>query len=252
MKLELVPIENIPIIKKNDNIGKIIVEKDQDICDNDIYVIASTIISKSQGRLFNLKDINPKEKSIIISKKNGKDPRFVEAVLSESSEVLITDPFLLVKTNIGNICVNSGIDYSNVGNDNYIYLPLNPDLEAKKIGCYIYNTLHKNISVIITDTNGRPFRNGQTGVSIGVYGINPIYSWIGKKDLFGYTLKVSEQAIVDEIACAANIIMGEGNRGYPIIKLRGLKLYTKDNVSIDSIYRNKNKDIIFNNLKNKN
>ena len=252
MKLELTPIENIPIIKKNDNIGKIIIENDDDICDNDIYVIASTIVSKSQGRFFRLNDINPTKYAEEISKKNGKDSRFVQAVLQDSDETLVINPFLLVKTKCGNICINSGIDYSNVGNDEYIYLPKNPDNEAKKIGHYIYKLLNKKVSVIITDTNGRPFRNGQTGVSIGVYGINPIYSWINKKDLFGYTLRVSEQAIVDEIACAANILMGEGDRGYPIIKLRGLQLYTDDSVSISSIYRNKDKDIIYNHLRNKN
>lgn len=251
MKLELIPIEKIPLIDENDNIGEIIVKNDSDIQNNDIYVIASTIVAKSQGRIFKLEDMVPTKEAINIAKNNKKDPRLVEAILKESTELIISTPFLLVKTKNGNICINAGIDGSNVKNENYIYLPKNPDNEAKKIGKYIEENKKINISIIITDTNGRPFRNGQTAVAIGVYGINPIYSWIGKEDLFNHILEVSEEAIVDEIASAANLIMGEGNNGYPIVKIRGLKLYTKEYKPISSLYRKEEKDMIVKVLKQK-
>ncbi len=251
MKIELKPIKNIPLVKVNDNIGNFIIENDNDIHDDDIYIIASTIVAKSQGRMFKLKDIIPSNRAIEISHKNGKEPRLIQAVLNESENILIEDPFLLVKTKNGNICINAGIDGSNVEQENFIYLPKNPDNEAMKIGKLIKEKCNKDVSVIITDTNGRPFRNGQVSVAIGVYGIDPIMSWIGKKDLYDHTLKVSEEAIVDEIASASNLLMGEGNNGFPIIKLRGLHIYTEKNTSIMSLYRNESRDIISNLLLSK-
>lgn len=249
MKLELIPITNIPFIKEKDNIANLIIQNDLDIQNEDIYIIASTIIAKSQGQKFKLEEIIPSSRAINLSKISMKDPRLVEAILSQSTDILIKKPFILVKTKNGNICINAGIDCSNIEGDYYIYLPINPDKEAETIGKSIEKQINKSICIIITDTNGRPFRNGQISVAIGIYGIKPILSWIGKKDLFDHTLQVSEEAIVDEISSAANLLMGEGNNGYPIIKLRGLHLYTKEKVCISEIYRKEEKDLIVKCLK---
>ncbi|MDL5502381.1 MAG: coenzyme F420-0:L-glutamate ligase, partial [Candidatus Methanoperedens sp.] len=149
------------------------------------------------------------------------DPRFVQAVLDESVEILLESPFLLVRIKNGSICVNAGIDHSNVeGSDNILLLPKNPDKSAFDLKKSLFNYTGKNVSVVITDTNGRAFRTGQTGAAIGCAGIKPTRDWRGTKDLFGRVLEVKNEGIVDEIAGFANILMGEGDGGMPIVVIR--------------------------------
>lgn len=249
MDLNLHAIENVPIIKPGDDIADIICDLLSDIQDDDIFVIASTIISKAENNFFKLDGITAGPEAIRISKLNGKDPRFVQVVLDESLEVFIESPFMLVRTTRGNVCVNAGIDGSNVGDSVYITLPKNPEKAAKEIGLKIFEKTGKKVSIIVSDTNGRAFKVGQTNAAIGVYGISPIRDWVGSQDLFGKVLEASKQAIVDEIACAANILMGEGSYGYPIIRVRGLSLYTDEKVSINDLFRPEKDDIIIEGLR---
>jgi coenzyme F420-0:L-glutamate ligase/coenzyme F420-1:gamma-L-glutamate ligase len=125
-----------------------------------------------------------------------------------------------------------------------IYPPENPDASASRIGEELEKLSEKKLSVIVTDTNGRAFKIGQTGAAIGVYKIKPVKRWIGEKDLFGKVLEITEEAVVDELAGAANLLMGEGAGGTPVIVIRGLDYYCKENTSIKEIYRPEEKDII--------
>ena len=244
MSLTLKAVENIPLIQEGDDLADLICQNAGDIADKDIFVIASTVVSKAIGLTFFEKDIIPSAEAEKIAKLNGKDPRFVQAILDESVEVLTKAPFMLVRNKNGHVCINAGIDASNVGGDRLLKLPEKPDFHAEKIGKAIEEKTKKKISVIITDTNGRAFKEGQTNVAVGLYNIKAIRQWIGEKDLYGKVLEISEEAVVDEIAGAANLLMGEGGFGYPVVVVRGLDLYTNEKVSVKEMYRKNEKDLI--------
>ncbi len=236
-------VGNIPLIKAGDDIARILCEKNE-LKPHDIVVISSTIVSKSEGRTIPLETVKPTERAKTIANKNQNDPRFVQAVLDESEEILLESPFLLVRTKHGSICVNAGIDHSNVeGSDNILLLPEDPDASALKIKDSIFKYTGKKVSVVITDTNGRAFRMGQTGAAIGIAGIKATRDWRGTEDLFGRVLEVKNEAVVDEIAGFANILMGEGNGGTPVVIIHGLDLF-HDSCGIKELYRPEDEDVI--------
>ena len=248
MKFEAFAVENIPLIKKGDDIGQIICER-TDIVDGDVIVIASTIVGKAEGRTFTLEGIVPGTKAVEISKNSKCSPGCIQTVLDRSNECLISSPILLVEMKNGHICINAGIDESNVEGEVFLELPTDSDMSAESIGKKIESSTGTHISVIITDTNGRAFKIGQTGVAVGVYRIHPLKDWRGQRDLFGKELKVTEESVADEIAGAANLLMGEGNGGYPVVIIRGLKLRSQDNVSVKEMYRSDKEDLIKKSLK---
>ncbi len=212
-------IQGLPIIKEGDDIA-FLVKSIFDLQDGDVLCIASTVIAKSEGRFRRLEDYEPASfRAIEIAKAIGKDPRFVQAVLDESEDVLLERPFLLVVTKFGHIGVNAGIDQSNVGDGRILLLPENPGASAEGIR----KRLGKECAVIITDTCGRPFRCGVTGVAVGWAGIAALRDWRGKADMHGRELEITLEAIVDEIASAANMLMGEAGDGTPAVVFRGLQ-----------------------------
>jgi coenzyme F420-0:L-glutamate ligase/coenzyme F420-1:gamma-L-glutamate ligase len=243
-------VENIPLVKPGDDIGRLITERTE-LEAHDIVVISSTIVSKSENRILSLDKINVTQRAEAIAGIDNNDPRFVQAVMNESSEILLESPFLLVLMENGSICVNAGIDRSNVeGEDNILLLPESPDESARKIKNSLFRLSGKRVSVIIADTNGRAFRVGQTGAAIGVAGIKPTRDWRGTKDLFHKVLEVKNEAVVDEISGFANILMGEGDSGTPIVVLRGLALY-QESYGIEELYRPEKEDVIRRALKSR-
>lgn len=247
-KLSMYPIK-LPVIKDGMDIGDLLIEGIKEIGlsieNGDIIVVAHTAVSKSEGRIRLLDDIKPTSKAINIANKKNDDPRFIQAILDETEEVIIEyPPIFLVKAKCGNICINAGVDRSNIEDGAVILLPRDPDLSARKIGEQIFEMENKKIGVIISDTNGRPFRKGQVGFAIGVYNIDPIRDWRGRKDMFGRMLRVSEEAIVDELAALANILMGEGDWMTPAVLIKGLSLINEDSMGIKTIYRDESTDYI--------
>ncbi len=243
-------VENIPLIKEGDDIARLLTEKTE-IKEHNIVVISSTIVSKSEGRALSLNNVKATQRAKNIAKRNQNDPRFVQAVLDESEEVLLESPFLLVRTRNGSICVNAGIDRSNVeGSENILLLPKDADKSALGIKESIFNYTGKKVSVVITDTNGRAFRMGQTGAAIGIAGIKATRDWRGTEDLFGRVLEVKNEAVVDEIAGFANILMGEGSGGTPIVIIRGLNLY-HESYGIRELFRPEEEDVIRRALKSR-
>ena len=243
MNVKVFTVQNIPLIKPDDDIAGII-KDNVDIKEQDIIAISSTIVSKSENRIISLNEVTITEKAENIARNNNSDPRFVQAVLNESTEILLDSPFLLVRTRNGSICVNAGIDNSNVdGEGNVILLPENPDKSAGKIKNRIFELTGKKVSIVITDTNGRAFRNGQTGAASGISGIKATVDWRGTKDLFGNVLEIKNEAVVDEISGFANVLMGEGNGGTPVVVFRGLDLYSEKG-SMKDIHRPENEDVI--------
>ncbi len=243
MKFEAIAVENIPLIHAGDNLPLIICENIE-LQDMDIVIIASTVVAKAEGEIFRLEDITPGKTALEIAARNGRDARFIQAVVSRSREVLVEKPFMLVTTLAGHTCVNAGVDESNIEEGFLLYPPENPDVSALRLGQELEKLSGKKISVIVTDTNGRAFKIGQTGVAIGIYRIKPVKRWIGEKDLFGKVLEITEEAVADELAGTANLLMGEGAGGIPAVVIRGLNHYCKENTSIKEIYRPDEQDII--------
>ncbi len=243
MKFEAIAVENIPLIHPGDDLPSIIYEN-IGLQDRDIVIVASTVVAKAEGETFRLEDITPGKMALEIAARNGKDARFIQAVLSRSREVLVEKPFMLVTTLAGHTCVNAGVDESNIEDGFLLYPPENPDASASRLGKELERLSGKKLSVIVTDTNGRAFKIGQTGAAIGIYKIKPVKHWIGEKDLFGKILEITEEAVADELAGAANLLMGEGAGGIPVVVIRGLEHYCEEDISIKEIYRPEEQDII--------
>lgn len=243
MKFEAIAVENIPLIHTGDNLPLIIC-KNLELQDRDIVIVASTVVAKAEGEIFRLEDITPGKTALEMASRNGKDARFIQAVLSRSREVLVEKPFMLVTTLAGHTCVNAGVDESNIEDGFLLYPPVNPDVSASRLGQELEKLSGKKLSVIVTDTNGRAFKLGQTGAAIGIYKITPIKHWIGEKDLFGKVLEVTEEAVADELAGAANLLMGEGAGGTPVVVIRGFDYYCEEETFIKKMYRPEEMDVI--------
>jgi len=226
--ISIIGLQKIPLIKSGDNLSRIIVEtmkKEKVPIDNgDIIVVAQKIVSKAEGRTVKLRNIVPSDKAKKIADQTLKDPRLVELVLKETREIVKATPeIFIVRNKKGIICINAGIDKSNVsGNDSYALLPEDPDKSAKKLLSEIAKLTRKRVAVVVCDTYSRPFRRGQVGFTIGIAGINPFIDYRGQKDLFSYTLKVKNAAIADEIASAAELVIGEGKEAIPVAIIKNL------------------------------
>jgi coenzyme F420-0:L-glutamate ligase/coenzyme F420-1:gamma-L-glutamate ligase len=234
----VIGIRGLPIIHEGDDIVSLISKK-QSFYDGDILCIASTIYSKSKGYTKPLASIIPGRKAQRLAKLNGEDPRFVQAVLDASADVIMEHPFILSELAFGHIGVRAGVDQSNIEDGMVIFLPPDPMKAADSIRDQIKNILNKEIGVIITDTCGRSFRRGQTGNAIGWSGMTAIRDFRGDVDLFGHVLKITEEAVVDEIAGFANFVMGESNNGVPAVVFRNCPVWKGH----DNLYFSKTEDI---------
>jgi coenzyme F420-0:L-glutamate ligase/coenzyme F420-1:gamma-L-glutamate ligase len=222
-------VENFPLIQPGDNIARIFVETARKnglkIEDGDVIAVAQKILSKAERRVLSLKDVVPSKKAEEIAKVTGKNPKFVQLVLEETKNVVKSSRgILVVEDKRGLVSINAGVDKSNVkGRGNFALLPEDPDESARKFCTEIKELTGKNVAVIVSDTYSRPFRRGQVNFAIGVSGIKPFKDYRGKKDLFGETLKVKNVAVVDEIAAAAELLMGQAKEATPIVVFKGLK-----------------------------
>lgn len=231
-------IRGLPLIKSGDDLAAMICERIK-IEDGDILSIASTIYSKSKGYTKALSEITPTVKAKRLGKLNGEDPRFVQAVLDASKEILMEEPFILSELAFGHIGVRAGVDQSNISDGMVIFLPPDPMGAAAELKKEIKKITGKEIGVIITDTCGRSFRRGQTGHAIGWSGFTAIRDFRGDTDLFGHELKITEEAVVDEIAGFANFVMGESNNGVPAVIFHNCPSWTGH----DNLYFAANEDI---------
>jgi coenzyme F420-0:L-glutamate ligase/coenzyme F420-1:gamma-L-glutamate ligase len=221
-------LEGFPLVKSGDNVAEIIADTAEknglSLQDGDILVIAQKIFSKAEERVVTLKETLPSERAREIARTIGKSPRFVELVLRETKDVLkASQEVLLVRDKRGLTCINAGIDKSNVeGRGNLALLPEDPDLSARRCRVEIKKLTGRNVAIVICDTYSRPFRRGQVNFAIGLAGINPFKDYRKKKDLFGQILKVKNIAVVDEIAAAAELLMGQAQEAMPVVIFRGL------------------------------
>jgi coenzyme F420-0:L-glutamate ligase/coenzyme F420-1:gamma-L-glutamate ligase len=248
-RIEIIPIPVVPDIKAGDRLDIIILESinnaNEFLLEGDIVVVAQKVISKAEGRLIDLKLVNPSEKSLQIAKQSDKDPRLIELILNESVDILrLARGMLIAETKRGLICANAGVDQSNVekSNDYAALLPEDADLSARELRHSLKRKTGIDVAVVITDTFGRPFREGQINVAIGIAGIQPIKSYIGTLDMYGKKLKVTEIAVVDEIASAAELQMGKSER-IPVVIIRGYVYQMVETSSLSQLLRSRGKDL---------
>ena len=186
----------------------------------------------------------PTRKATRLAKELKKDPQVVQLILDEAKEtVLVKNGIIITETWHGLVCANSGVDQSNLADENAaVLLPKNPDGTAKKMRSFFKEKSGRDVAVVITDTFGRPFREGQTNVAIGVAGIRPIRNYIGKKDMFGKKLHVTEIAVADEIASAAELVMNKSD-GVPVAVVRGYAYEKDGHASSKRLLRGKKTDL---------
>ena len=232
MTLSLHPIPKIPLIEPGDPLAQITFDALQadglHLEDNDILVFAQKIVSKAEGRLVNLNQVEPSAEALELARQVEKDPRFVELVLRESSAVLRTRPGLIVvEHKKGFICANAGIDHSNVKgawgspDDWVLLLPEDPDASADGLRQKIEELSGARVGMLIIDSHGRAWRNGTVGVTIGLSQVPGVVDMRGKPDLFGYQLRVTMIAAADELAAAASLVMGQADECLPVVHVRG-------------------------------
>jgi len=229
VEIRIIGIAGIPMLKEGDNLAKMILEAAErqgtPIADGDVLVVTQKAVSKVEGRVYKLSDIQPSILAKRLAKRMDKDPALVELVLRESRAIVrMSGRHLITETRHGWVCANSGVDVSNVsGGDSAALLPIDPDRSAKELRREIRMLSGKNVAVVISDTFGRPFRIGHTDVAIGCSGIAPVLDLRGSKDLFGYVMKVKETALADELASAAELVVGNADEAVPVAVVRGLK-----------------------------
>jgi len=232
-RMEIIGIAGLPEVNEGDDLTRLFLDAVKDnkleLEDGDVIVFTSKIVAKSEGRVVDLTSVRVSSDAERIASETGKDPRIVQLILNEAKAIVkLRDNHIIVETNHGFVCANSGVDKSNVEGDKAVLLPKDPQKSAHELKNEIEARNGKSkavsVSVLISDSFGRAFRSGVTGVCIGISGIPAVVDRRGEEDRFGKIARVTQEAIADEICAAANLVMGEFAEGIPIAIVRGLEL----------------------------
>jgi coenzyme F420-0:L-glutamate ligase/coenzyme F420-1:gamma-L-glutamate ligase len=217
--LEVVALQGLPEIRPGDDLAAMIAAV-TDLRAGDVVAIAHKVVSKAEGRIVRLADVTPGERATTLAAEHGKDPRLVEVVLSETAELVRADAGRFIcRTRHGFVCANAGVDASNASEpDSLILLPLDPDGSARALRA----RLPQHPAVVITDSFGRAWRQGQCEIAIGLAGLVPVEDWRGRPDVAGRELHATIIAIADEAAAAADLVRAKDSRE-PAVRLRGLE-----------------------------
>ena len=224
-EIQIVPLPGLPEIAAGDDIAMAICQAIEATTvkpiAGDLFVVAHKIISKAEGRIVDLDSVNPSTTARNWAVESGKDPRLVELILSETRRVVRKGRgILIVETHHGLVCANAGVDVYNCPHGTALLLPRAPDNSARRLKHALDAAFGVPIGVIISDTFGRPWREGLVNVAIGVAGIGPLKDYRGQRDVFGRTLQASVLAVADELASAAELVMGKAER-IPVAMIRG-------------------------------
>jgi len=231
VQLNIIGLAGVPMVKPGDDLAAMTLAAYTATGlapeNGDVIVVAQKIVSKSEGRIVAVASVTPSERAIALGAETGKDPRFVEIVLSESRRIVRHRPNLIVAEHrLGFVMANAGIDHSNVapddGSERVLLLPLDPDASALALQQQLAARTKKRLAVIISDSFGRPWRRGTVGIALGVAGLPSVIDWRGQSDLFGRKLEVTETGFADEIAAAASLVQGQAAEATPIVVVRGL------------------------------
>ena len=246
-RLEVVGVAGLPEIESGDDLATQIVEASrangEPLVDRDIVVITSKIVSKAEGCAVELDDVAPSPFATSWAERWDKDPRVVEVVLRESKRIIRQiGPVLITETHHGFCCANSGVDQSSSGaHGRVLVLPRDSDESARRFR-QRFAELGVDVAVIISDTFGRPWREGQTDVAIGIAGIHPLRSYIGEVDPHGHEFRVQEICAADELTAAAELVKGNTSR-VPVAVIRGYEWTTDDDASMAPVLRDAERDL---------
>ena len=231
VQLNIIGLAGVPMVKPGDDLAAMTLAAYTATGlapeNGDVIVVAQKIVSKSEGRIVAVASVTPSERAIALGAETGKDPRFVEIVLSESRRIVRHRPNLIVAEHrLGFVMANAGIDHSNVapddGSERVLLLPLDPDASALALQQQLAARTKKRLAIIISDSFGRPWRRGTVGIALGAAGLPSVIDWRGQPDLFGRKLEVTETGFADEIAAAASLVQGQAAEATPIVLVRGL------------------------------
>lgn len=225
------PVDGIPEVRPGDDLLQHLLDAlardDQagPLADGDVLVVAQKIVSKSENRFVALATVEPGPEALDIAARCGKDPRLVELVLRESTEVVRVAPkVLIVRHRLGFVVANAAIDQSNVpdGEERVLLLPADPDASARALADAASARLGRRIAVLIADSFGRPWRQGVCGVCIGCAGLESLVDMRGHLDRQGRSLQVTQLAVADQLCAAASMVLGEAAEGRPMVRVRGV------------------------------
>ena len=247
-RLALCALEGLPLIAPGDDLAGLLAGalRETQIAprDGDILVVAQKIVSKAEGRIIDLNDVEPSPRACTLAHEVGKDARLVEVILRESTEVVRhKKDVLIVAHRLGFVMANAGVDQSNVdGCSRVLLLPCAPDASAARIKARLDQEFGVDMGVVVNDSFGRPWRNGVVGVALGAAGVPALWNLVGAPDLFGRPMRVTEVALADQIASAASLLMGESDEGLPAVHIRGLT-WPAERVPASSLVRPREMDM---------
>ena len=232
-EIRVVALKSLPEISPGDDLARLVVEaaqrEGQPLANGCAVVVAQKIVSKAEGRLVKLRDIHPSALAASFAREHGKDPRLIEVILQQARRVVKMDRgVLIVETHQGLVCANGGVDASNIagnaeGDEFATLLPCDPDASAERLRQGLQRLTGCDCAVVISDTFGRPWREGLTNVAIGAAGFRPLADYRGQRDQHGRLLRSTIVAVGDELAAAAGLLMGKA-AGTPVVFVYGARL----------------------------
>ena len=245
--ITVIGLRGFPEVRYGDDLGVLIVEACRrngvELRDGDVVVVSQVVVSKAEGRVVELEGVVYSKHAETLAKATGKDPRVVEVILREARKIVrVRNGVIITETIHGFVCANSGVDLSNVGEGKAALLPEDPDRSSREIRKRIRELTGCDVAVIISDTHGRPFRRGTINVAIGCSGLAPLWDRRGEKDLYGRELRSKVTCVADELASAAELVMGQANEGIPVAIIRGYRYESKES-SAREIIRPEQEDL---------
>lgn len=240
MRLEIFPVSGMPEIRPGMDLTsemlRALARAGERLCDGDVVAVAQKVVSKAEGRIRYLPEVEPGPTAVRLANEHGKDPRVVETILQGSRRVVrAIEGVIITETHHGFICADSGVDRSNAGAaDTVVLLPQDADASARKIRLDIRERCGVSVGVVITDTFGRAWREGQTNAAIGFAGVPAFVTYAGQRDPNDYELRVTQIALADELAAASELVMGKLERR-PVAIIRGLAHGNGDDGATDYV-----------------
>jgi coenzyme F420-0:L-glutamate ligase/coenzyme F420-1:gamma-L-glutamate ligase len=228
--VQMIPLSPFPLVQPGDDLAALISDRLADLgpAPGDVLVVAQKVVSKAEGRYVRLAEVEPGAEAIALAEQADKDPRLAQLILDESVEVLRVRPgVIIVEHRCGWVHANAGIDRSNIPSDDsdpsVLLLPEDTDRSARELAERLVERFGLQLPVIINDSAGRAWRQGTVGFALGSSGIEPLSNQVGDPDLYGRPLETTEVAVVDELAAAASLVMGQAAEASPVVLLRGTR-----------------------------
>jgi coenzyme F420-0:L-glutamate ligase / coenzyme F420-1:gamma-L-glutamate ligase len=245
-RYEVIGIEGLPEIDRGDDLAALITgaaaSQGTPLSSRDLLVVSQKIVSKCEGRVVRLRDVIPSAPAVALAEEIGRDPQLVEVILGESRRIVRKDKgILIVETHHGFICANAGVDQSNVAADSASLLPVDADRSARALRDRLRTLTGHDLAVIVADTFGRPWREGLANIAVGIAGFEPLMSHLGEQDPAGHVLQATVLALADELAGAAEPVMGKLSR-IPVAIIRGLAWLPAEG-SVRALLRDPSRDL---------